>query len=173
MPELIEPAVRLRAAWLEAHEEWGPGLHEDGFGLRSCDVVDTPEGFAAWLARLADESDPVSSARSGRVPCSYWWIVEGERVLGGVALRHGTDEVVLRVGHIGYGIRPSARRRGLAGWALGRMIGEARALGLDRVLLVCEADNIASAKTIERHGGRLEDVRATGPGAVRRYWVEI
>jgi hypothetical protein len=29
MPELIAPAVRLHAAGLEAHEEWGPGLHEE------------------------------------------------------------------------------------------------------------------------------------------------
>jgi predicted acetyltransferase len=173
MPELIKPTVRLHAAWLDAHDEWGPGLHEDGFGLRSCDVVDTPDGFAAWVARLTQEADPVWSVGAGRAPCTYRWIVEGDRVLGGIALRHRTDEVVLRIGHIGFGVRPSARRRGLAGWALGGMLDEARALGLDRVLLVCEADNVASAKTIERHGGALEDLRVAGPGAVRRYWITV
>jgi hypothetical protein len=44
---------------------------------------------------------------------------------------------VLWAGHIGLGIRPSARRRGLATWALGRMLDEARVLGLDRVLAAC------------------------------------
>ncbi|WP_257028221.1 GNAT family N-acetyltransferase [Micromonospora purpureochromogenes] len=67
----------------------------------------------------------------------------------GIALRHELNDFLLRVGgHVGYGIRPSARRRGLATWALGRMLGEARALGLDRVLITCEVDNIASAKTM-------------------------
>ncbi|MBO4160576.1 hypothetical protein [Micromonospora antibiotica] len=32
MPELIAPAVQLYDAWREAHAEWGPGWHEDGFG---------------------------------------------------------------------------------------------------------------------------------------------
>jgi predicted acetyltransferase len=52
------------------------------------------------------------------------------------------------------------------------MLGEARDLGLDRVLLVCEADNVASARTIEHHGGVLEEIRDTGHGTVRRYWIK-
>lgn len=52
----------------------------------------------------------------------------------GPGLRHGDDDYARWAGHIGYGIRPSARRRGLAMWALGRMLDEARALGLERVL---------------------------------------
>ncbi|HEY0540647.1 MAG TPA: hypothetical protein VGD53_19915 [Actinoallomurus sp.] len=40
MRELIAPTTRLHTAWLEAHEEWGPGRHEDGFGLRPSEEVD-------------------------------------------------------------------------------------------------------------------------------------
>ncbi|MFF0527559.1 GNAT family N-acetyltransferase [Nocardia amikacinitolerans] len=160
MPELIAPTTRLHAAWLEARAEWGPGLHEDGFGLRASDEVESADGFAAWVARM-------SGARS----CTYRWIIEGDRVLGGIALR--SDEFAERSGHIGYGIRPSARRRGLATWALGRMLDEARALGMDRVLAICAADNLASAKTIERHGGVLEEIRDTELGPARRYWISL
>ncbi len=172
MPELIAPTVRLHSAWLEAHREWGPGPHEDGFGLRDSDEVESPGGFAAWVARLVGESDLTTPVDQAGGRCTYRWIVEDARVLGGIALRHELDDARLRaVGHVGYGIRPSARRRGLATWALGRMLGEARRLGLDRVLIVCADDNIASARTIERHGGVLEDVRDTGPGRARRYRV--
>ncbi|WP_030490198.1 GNAT family N-acetyltransferase [Micromonospora chokoriensis] len=174
MPELVAPTVRLHAAWLEAHDEWGPGLHEDGFGLQSTDEVRSSDGFAAWVARLADQSDPDRPLEAARVRCTYRWIVEHDRVLGAIALRHELDDYLLRVaGHIGYGIRPSARRRGLASWALARMLGEARALGLDRVLLACEAGNTASAKTIERLGGVLEDIRDTELGPARRYWITL
>lgn len=173
MPELIAPTVRLHTAWLEARDEWGPGVHEDGFGLWPSEEVDSPAGFAAWVARLADDSDPAKAVEAGRVRCTYRWIVEGDRVLGGIALRHELNDFVLRVGHIGYGIRPSLRRRGLVTWALGRMLDEARGLGLDRVLIICEVDNIASVKTIERYGGALEDVRDTELGTVRRYWIKI
>jgi predicted acetyltransferase len=178
MPELIAPTVRLRAAWLEAHEEWGPGLHEDGFGLRPSDEVGSPGGFATWVARLVAQEDTATPAPAGRVHCTYRWIVESGQVLGAIALRHEFSDFVRQAGHIGYGIRPSARRRGLASWALGEMLGEARDLGLDRVLIVCEAGNVASARTIERHGAigeetSLEEIRETGHGPFRRYWITL
>jgi len=79
---------------------------------------------------------------AGQVRCTYRWIVEGKRVLGGIALRHTGNDAVRWAGHIGYGIRPSARRRGLATWALGRILDEARVLGMDRLLIVCEAGRL-------------------------------
>ncbi|WP_067848890.1 GNAT family N-acetyltransferase [Nocardia lijiangensis] len=170
MPELIAPTTRLHAAWLEAHQEWGPGVHEDGFGLRLSDEVGSLAGFAAWVARLSGEPD---RAKVVPVRTVYRWIVDGDRVLGGIALRHGFDEFVERSGHIGYGVRPSARCRGVATWALGRMLDEARVLGMSRVLAVCATGNIASARTIERHGGVLEGIRDTDLGPARRYWIEI
>jgi predicted acetyltransferase len=170
VPELITPTARLHTAWIEAHREWGPGRHEDGFGLRPSDDVESPAGFAAWVARLAGEEDPAKPNAAGHV---YRWIVEDGRVLGAIALRYAFDGAVPPLGHLGYGIRPSARRRGLATWALGRMLDEARRVGLQRVLLVCAADNIASARTIERRGGVLEDIRDTPLGPARRYWIDL
>lgn len=83
------------------------------------------------------------------------------------------DSLAAGGGHVGYGIRPSARRQGLATWALGRAIGAAGALGLDRLLIVCAVGNVASARTIEQHGGVLADVRSAERGPVRRYWVKV
>ncbi|MFF3564683.1 GNAT family N-acetyltransferase [Streptomyces sp. NPDC002574] len=171
MFELIAPTTRLHAAWLEAHEEWGPGQHEDGFGLGPSDDVDSPDGFADWVAMLAAQSGP--EARETGRGCTYRWIVERDLVHGGIAFRHGPNDFVLQYGHIGYGIRPSSRRRGLATWALTRMLDEARALGLDQVLLVCEAANIASARTIEHSGGTFDALGDTEHGAVRRYSIKL
>ncbi|MEJ3748512.1 GNAT family N-acetyltransferase [Actinomycetes bacterium KLBMP 9797] len=174
MPELIVPAVRLHAAWIEARDEWGAGVHQDGSGLEPSDEVESPAGFAAWVARLIDQADPTKPLDADHVRCTYRWIVEDDRVLGAIALRHELNDFLRRVGgHIGYGIRPSARRRGLATWALGRMLDEARRLGLDRVLIACAVDNIASAKTIEHHGGVLEGVRDTERGTLRHYWITL
>ena len=115
--ELIAPTTRLYASWHEARDEWGRGVHQDGSGLRDTDDVDTAAGFAAWVERLRGEAD---GAGEGRVPATYWWIVDGDRYLGAITLRHELTDFLLRAGgHIGYGIRPSARGRGLATWALG------------------------------------------------------
>ncbi|MEU4236214.1 GNAT family N-acetyltransferase [Actinoplanes sp. NPDC026619] len=170
MPELIAPTLDLESAWQDAHREWGPGQHEDGFALRPSDEVDTPAGFAAWVARLSFDEDPDQHHDAGHV---YRWIVEDGRVLGGIALRYEFDGATPPMGHLGYGIRPSQRRRGLASWALIRMLDEARAVGLRRVLVMCDAANTASARTIERGGGLLDDIRETPFGPARRYWITL
>lgn len=161
MPELIAPTTRLHRAWLEAHAEWGPGLHEDGFGLAATDEVESPAGFADWVARRNDPANPATCR----------WIVEDDQVLGGIALRHAWTDYVRWAGHIGFGIRPTARRRGLASWALGQMLDVAREVSLDRVLVVCATHNLASASTIERCGGVFDAIGQTPFGPVRRYWI--
>lgn len=173
MPELVAPAVGLHRSWLEAHAEWGPGPHEDGFGLGPSDDVGSPAGFAIWVARLADQSDLTRPIDAGAHRCTYRWIVESDLVLGGIALRHGDSDYVRWAGHLGYGIRPTARRRGLATWAISRMLDEARELGLGRLLVVCAVDNVASVKTIEHCGGVFEGIRDTKLGPARRYWIDL
>ena len=171
MPELILPTTGLHAAFLECRDDWGPGLHEDGFGLRADDDVDSSVGFATWVRQLIRLTHPAGAPCPDEKHASPRWIVEAGQVLGGIALRHKFDD---DIGHIGYGIRPSARRRGLATWALAEMLDEARAaLNVPRVLILCLADNIASGRTIERNGGVLETIRDTAHGPVRRYWTAL
>jgi predicted acetyltransferase len=89
-------------------------------------------------------------------------------------VRHELNEFLLRAGgHIGYGIRPSARGRGLATWALRSVLPQASALGLEKVLVTCGDGNLASARVIEKAGGVLEDVRHTELGLTRRYWITL
>jgi predicted acetyltransferase len=174
MIELVRPTTRLHASWIESRDDWGRGVHQDGAGLRPADEVDSMPGFAAWIQRLHREEDPAVPVEEGWVHCTYRWVVEGDKVLGAVALRHELNNFLLNAGgHIGYGIRPTARQRGLASWALGEMLGEARRLGLGRVLLTCNVENVASARTIEGHGGMLDDIRDTELGRLKRYWISL
>jgi predicted acetyltransferase len=173
MPELIEPTVELRDSWLESSREWG-AASQDGAGLWEADDVTTPAGFAAWVERLRSQSDDSREIEPDRVHATYWWIVEDGNYCGAITLRHAlTDKLLEGGGHIGYGVRPSARGRGVATWALGQVLERARARGMDRVLVTCDDDNVASAKAIEHNGGVLEDVRETWLGTTRRYWIEL
>ena len=123
-------------------------------------------GFVA--NRLGDE-DPDSPRPTGWVPCTYLWMVDGDEYLGAISLRHSLDNPFLAElgGHIGYSVRPSARRRGHAVDALRQAVELAGARGIDRVLVTCDEDNVASARTIESAGGRHEDTRQ----GRRRYWI--
>lgn len=174
MPDLIAPTARLRNSWFAARKEWGSGVYQEGSGLRDTDDVHTAAGFAAWVERLRQQSEESIAVAAGRVPATFWWIVEDDVYLGAITLRHCLNDLLLEAGgHIGYGVRPSARRRGLATWALGEVLPKARAQGIDRVLVTCLVDNVASARTIQRNGGVLEDVRDTELGLVQRYWIDL
>ncbi|MFI7603049.1 GNAT family N-acetyltransferase [Actinoplanes sp. NPDC049681] len=174
MPQLIAPTTRLHRQWLASRDEWGRGVHQDGSGLRPDDEVDTADGFAAFVRKLLRESDPAVPPVPGWVHCTYWWMVDGDEMLGAIALRHElTDSLLRSGGHIGYGVRPSARRRGLASWALAEVLAYAQGRGLDRVLITCDVDNEASRRTIERNGGALEDIREVEGRGVRRYWIAL
>ncbi|WP_067508475.1 GNAT family N-acetyltransferase [Actinoplanes sp. TFC3] len=172
MPELIAPTSRLHRQWLAARDDWGRGVHQDGSGLRPGDEVDTADGFAAWIRGLLRQSDPAVEPEPDWVHCTYWWVVEGDEVLGSIALRHElTDALLSWGGHIGYGVRPAARGRGLARFAVAQVLAYAKQLGLDRVLITCRESNRASRQVIEKSGGVLEDVRVSEEGPIRRYWA--
>lgn len=174
MPELICPTVELRDSWLAARCEWEPGAHQPGSGLHPDDEVDSTAGFSSWVSRLRDEANTTIPPAEGRVHADYWWIVDDQTYLGAITLRHALNDFLLRAGgHIGYGLRPSARGHGLAGWALRSVLPRAKQLGLGRVLVTCDDSNAASFRTIEKAGGVLEDVRHTELGLTRRYWIKL
>ena len=152
----------------------GPGCPPGRRRPAAGDDADSAAGFARWVGRLAGQADTSRPAGEGRVHASYWWIAEDGTYLGAITLRHELNDFLLRAGgHIGYGIRPSARGRGLATWALQSVLVKAPALGLRKVLLTCGDSNLASARVIEKTGGVLEDVRETELGLTRRYWITL
>jgi len=172
--QLVLPTTRLHFSWLSARDEWGRGVHQPGAALwraDGCDL-DSEGGFTAWVTRLRRDADPSTPLPDALVHATTWWIVDDDTFLGSIQLRHDLNEHLLASGgHIGYGIRPSARGRGHATWALGAVLDEARILGLPKVLLTCDEDNEPSQRTIERYGGVLEDIRDTHEGVKRRYWI--
>ena len=160
---------------MQAREEWGPDAHQDGSGLRLAGPdLDSIAGFEEWVRCLRAQSDRSLPLPPGRVHATHLWIVEDDTYLGAIDVRHYLNALLLEGGgNIGYSVRPSARRRGHATWALRSVLPQARRLGLDRVLLTCDDGNTASARTIEANGGDLEDVRTTALGVKRRYWITL
>ena len=95
--------------------------------------------------------------------------------MGAVNIRHYLTDFLLREGgHIGDGIRPSERRKGYATAMIKLALEECKKLGIKRVLLVCDKDNIGSAKSIMNNGGVLENEFIDAEDkAVQRYWIDV
>jgi predicted acetyltransferase len=168
MVELLRPHSSSREAWLAMAAEFG-GEHIDGSAMdrRTVDELRDPEAFEAWI-REQEAHERGEGVPEGWVSSSLRWIAQGDEIVGTIHLRHELNEFLLRDGgHIGYAVRPTARRRGVASRALAVMLEECRERGINPVLLTCDDGNVASARTIEANGGVLEDVRDGG----RRYWI--
>lgn len=108
------------------------------------------------------------------VATTFLFAFDGSRIVGRVAIRHELNDSLLRVGgHIGYVVVPEFRRRGYATAILRRALEIAHhRLGIARVLVTCDDDNVGSIRAIEKNGGVLENV-VTGPDPARptrRYW---
>ena len=144
----------------------------------------TGENIIPYVIRKNDYKDfeyymdnlEVKEGTENLVPDSTFFCLDEDRdiFVGAVNIRHYLNEALLRDGgHIGDGVRPSERRKGIATKMIGLALGECRKLGIDRVLMVCDKDNIGSAKSIINNGGVLEN-EITVEGVVeQRYWIEL
>ena len=142
-----------------------PGYAGASYTLETLAEPDTFGEFCAYTEAL---SRPGTPRPSGWVTGTYLWMVDDDEVVGRISLRHTLTPWLLEVGgHIGYAVRPTARRRGHATRALGLMLPVAAEHGLADVLVTCDEDNLGSRAVIEANGGVLEDVR----GGKLRFWI--
>ncbi|BDD83143.1 acetyltransferase [Tsukamurella pulmonis] len=171
--DLIAPDAAWHQEWLRNVAEWGDVTHHPGSGsalARELDLT-APSDFATWVDRL---NAATTIDRSGELlPATTWWIVRGERYLGAIQLRHELSPMLAELGgHIGYHVRPSARRRGVASAALCEVVRRAEGIGLTEVLVTCDEGNLASRRTAESAGGVLTRIRPVDDFAVGHGFLE-
>ena len=118
----------------------------------------------------------VKDTSKGLVPDSTFFCLDEDRniVVGAVNIRHYLNEaLLLNGGHIGDGVRPSERRKGIATKMISLALDECRKLGIQKVLMVCDKDNVGSAKSIRNNGGVLENEIIVDGVVEQRYWIEL
>lgn len=110
------------------------------------------------------------------VPDSTYFCLDEERniFVGAVNIRHYLNESLLfDGGHIGDGVRPSERGKGIGTKMIALALEKCGEMGIDKVLMVCNKSNIASAKTIINNGGVLENEITVNSVIEQRYWIEL
>lgn len=98
------------------------------------------------------------------------------KIIGAINVRWNLSEAMLQFGgHIGYGIRPTERRKGYNKINLYLGMIEASKLGLDKVMLDCDANNIGSDKTLKALGGKLERTEIDPADGILTnvYWFNV
>jgi len=176
MPSFASPHPRYQQSFLGSVQEFLDageseqltGLSVFGEETHTIEELTDTAAFAAFTQRLRGLALTGTPRPEGKVPETMLWWVDGPVLLGRLSIRHElTDALREFGGHVGYVVRPSARRQGHAGAMLAAALPIARDLGIDPALLTCDADNTGSRRVIESSGGVLADQREDK----LRFWV--
>ena len=120
--------------------------------------------------------DTKENDTNGWVPDTTLFCLDKERniFVGAVNIRHYLNDGLLKTGgHIGDGLRPSERRKGYATAMIALALDECKKLGINKVLMSCDKENIGSAKSIINNGGVLENEVEVDGHIEQRYWIQL
>ncbi len=171
--ELVLPREEHREQlenYLKEHFENGE-YHLNGVG-----GLDKIKDFEEWLHKIQDENVK-EKVKEGRVQATLYLAIRksDNRMIGTIQIRHELNEYLLNIGgHIGDGVRPSERRKGYATEMIRLALEKCKEIGLDKVLITCNKDNIGSRKSIQNNGGILENETLDEIGKeLQRFWIEL
>lgn len=168
MIRLVKLSEQYKDQLFEMMDEW-TRVDEKivPYAIRKNDYHD----FEYYLENLE-----IKEEMDGKVPDTTLFCLDEDRniFVGAVNIRHYLNEaMLLNGGHIGDGIRPSERRKGYATKMIGLALEECKKLGLDKVLMVCDKNNVGSAKSIMNNGGVLENEVVVNGVTEQRYWIDL
>ena len=139
-------------------------------GLENCDTA------KEWidicnLRKCAETCEETGT----EVPSTTYFAIrkKDNRLVGVIDLRHHINHPILGAwgGHCGYSVRPSERGKGYATEMLRQNVLNADKIGIERMLVVCDEDNIASEKTILANSGHFEKIIEVDGCRMKRFWI--
>ena len=168
MIKLVKLEEKYKKQFMDMMDEWTTtGEKIIPYSIRKNDY----KNFDYYLENLE-----LTKETDGLVPDSTFFGLDTDRniFVGAVNIRHYLNEaLLLDGGHIGDGVRPSERRKGFATEMIRLALEECKKLGISKVLMVCDKDNIGSAKSILNNNGILENEILVDGVIEQRYWIDI
>ena len=131
------------------------------------------ENYQDMLKRLENRRNGIKIANRD-VPATVYFIIDNNKLVGTIDLRHElNDNYFSRLGHVAYYIKPEERKKGCATKALSLALEKYKKQKIEKVLITCLEDNVASRKVIEKNGGKLEksfydDITKK---YIQRFWI--
>ncbi|GED32403.1 GNAT family N-acetyltransferase [Brevibacillus centrosporus] len=168
--QLVKPTVNLRNEYLDFYQEW----KDSGEDMVPWVISKDPSDFQGMVQFLLNNEKGENLPENWVPDSTFWLVTDNNRVVGAVNIRHGLSEKLFNCGgHVGYGIRPSERRKGYATKLLALALEKTKELGINKVLVVCDQSNLASERTIIKNGGKQDASFTEENGkVVKRFWIE-
>ena len=171
--ELIKLTHKYKEQLIDMLEEWKNDIIVNHTDISPYKIwVNDFHDFDYYINNLDTKEDN----ENGWVPDTTLFCLDKDRniLVGAVNIRHYLNDVLLKTGgHIGDGVRPSERRKGYATAMIALALDECKKLGIDKVLICCNKENIGSAKSIINNGGILENEIEVDGHIEQRYWIKL
>ena len=134
--------------------------------------------FEQALDRCLNMRNEEYAKKLGRCQAKTFLLIRANdnKIIGTINIRWNLTEKMKQFGgNIGYGIRPTERRKGYNKINLYLGLIEAQKLGLDKVMLDCDVKNLGSDKTILALGGILERTEVNPDDGILTnvYWIKV
>lgn len=181
MLDKVEPDIltlrKVLPSDLDAIGEYRAEFLINGDSMDGCSNLRRYENMDDWF-------DWICKAEH-RETCSPNWVPDTQyisvrnsdgRLIGMLDIRHELNEACLNLfGNIGYSIRHSERCKGYATIQLALAKEVCKRMGMEKILVSCHKGNTASAKTILRNGGVLENevIDHRNGEVLQRYWIDL
>lgn len=166
---LAEPSEKYLSSFLESlTEDESEGIFSHHHGQSHEQIRAHPEKFLKSLKEGSVRYSP------NRVPQTDFWAIVDNQYVGRISIRKSLTRWLSEYGgHIGYEVRPSARRKGYASAMLKAAVPRAYDMGLLRVMITCKESNTASQKVIEKSGAhRISNLFNQAENSqMLRYWL--
>ena len=168
--KLLRPSTEYKQQILEYKNEF----MQNGDDLAGTSYLQKYDIYEDWMKFVFDNEK--ESTKHTEVTASELLAIreEDNKLVGMINIRHTLNGYLYNFGgHIGYSVRKVERRKGYAKEMLKIALEECTKLEINKVLLTCDDDNIASIKTIKACGGILENKVLNDKTLIQRYWIEL
>lgn len=171
--ELVFPTEEYK---LQMEEYLQEHFDNNEYDLAGDGGLDTIKDFDRWLYKIRNDVSE-ETIEKGQVTATLFLAVRKSdgKVIGTLQIRHFLSEwCIANSGHIGDGVRPSERKKGYASEMIRLALEECKKLGIYNVLMICNRENIGSAKSIKNNGGVFQDEVIAENGKInQRYWINL
>ena len=174
---LEEPSLERKDEIIEYLDEFVK-YNSNINGTGSLDKIYDGYTFEEALERCLNMKNEEYAKSINRVPGKTFLLIRknDNKIVGTINIRWNLSEKMLEFGgHIGYGIRPTERRKGYNKIQLYLVLLEAQKLNVDKVMIDCSVDNLGSDKTIKALGGILErcELDESDNTMTNVYWINV